>query len=102
MESPEMKKIENINSLKKTNNNNIKFSLSFSKIVRLSSLKYNKFKKISYFDILFNTFNCNKKNAELIDKIDNFRKNIISEEGMFTTYYILMTLINKNNIEINE
>ena len=105
IESPEMKKIENINSLNKktnNNNNNIKFSASFSKIVKLSSLKYNKFKKISYFDILFNTFNCNKKNNDLIDKLDNFRKNIISEEGLFTTYYILMTLINKKNIEIKE
>ena len=97
-----MKKIENINSIKKTNDNNIKFSLSFSKIIRLSNLKYNKFKKISYFDILFNYFNCKKKNTNLIDKLDNFRKNIISEEGMFTTYYILMTLINKSDIEINE
>ena len=102
IESLKLKKIENLNSLKKTNNNNLKFNLSFSKIVRLSSLKYNKFKKISYFDILFNYFNCKKKNTNLIDKLDNFRKNIISEEGMFTTYYILMTLINKNNIEINE
>ena len=100
IETPELKKIENINSLKKTNN--IKFNLSFSKIVRLSSLNYNKFKRISYFDIFLNNFNCNKKNNDLIDKLDNFRKNIISEEGMFTTYYILMTLINKNNIEINE
>ena len=102
IENLELKKIENINSLNKTNNNKHKFNLSFSKIVRLSSLNYNKFKKISYFDILFNTFNCNKKNNDLINKLDNFRKNIISEEGLFTTYYILMTLINKNNIEINE
>ena len=100
VESPELKKIENINSLKKPNN--IKFTLSFSKIVKLSSLNYNKFKKISYFDIFFNSINCNRKNNDLIDKLDNFRKNIISEEGLFTTYYILMTLINKNNIEMNE
>ena len=37
IESQELKKIENINSLKK--NNNLKFNLSFSNIVKLSSFK---------------------------------------------------------------
>ena len=82
------------NKLKKEN----KFNSSFSKIIRLSSLKYNKFKRINYFQFIFNKFFCFKKNNNLIDNLDNLRKNIISEEGLFTNYFILLTIINKNDI----
>ena len=98
-ESPQLKKINQINSIKKIESN--KFNLTFSKIIKLSSLNYNKFKRVSYLQILMNNFYCLKKKDYFIDKLENFRKNIISEEGMFTTYYILLTLINKNNKEID-
>jgi len=98
-ESPQLKKINQLNSIKKIELN--KFNLTFSKIIKLSSLNYNKFKRISYIQILMNNFYCLKQKNYFIDKLENFRKNIISEEGMFTTYYILLTFINKNNKEIN-
>jgi hypothetical protein len=98
IETPELKKIDQLNDIKRANST--KFNLSFSKIVKLSSLNYNKFKRISYMEILLNDMFCIKKRNLLIDKLDDFRKNIISEEGLFTTYYILMTLISKNNEEV--
>ena len=97
-ETISLKKINHLNSNNKNEKN--KFNSSFSKIVRLSSLKYNKFQKASYFEILISNFVCFKKKNNFIDRLENFRKNIISEEGMFTTYYILLTLINKNNNDI--
>jgi hypothetical protein len=101
IESPQLKKINQLNSIKKIESN--KFNLSFSKIIKLSSLNYNKFKRVSYLQILMNNFYCLKKQKNyFIDKLENFRKNIISEEGMFTTYYILLTFINKNNKEIKK
>ena len=98
IESPQLKKINQLNSINKLDRN--KFNLSFSKIIKLSSLSYNKFKKVSYLQIIMNNFFCLKKNNHFIDKLENFRKSIISEEGMFTTYYILLTFIKKNNNEI--
>ena len=101
IESPQLNKINQLKPIKQNNDNNNKFSTSFSKIIKLSSLRYNKFKKISFLQILMSNFNPFKKRKDFIDKLENFRKKILSEEGMFTTYYILLTLINKNNPKIN-
>jgi hypothetical protein len=100
IESPQLNKINQLKPIKQNSDNSKKFSVSLSKVINLSSLSFNKFKKVSFLQILMSNFNLFKKRKDFIDKLENFRKKIISEEGMFTTYYILLTLINKNNPKI--